>query len=132
MNHQIYSDPDFIKLQFSYLWIDVGIITFENFSKIKQKYFEGEDKNTGHCRWGAFNSFITTNSFISEEKFQMLYEIGKNDPDYAMGRSIIFDLVKRQDCPEALIDLAAADSDYTLAKHGLKYKKLKANTDRLF
>lgn len=55
MNHQIYSDPDFIKLQFSYLWIDVGIITVENFSKIKQKYFEGEDKNTGHCRWGAFN-----------------------------------------------------------------------------
>ncbi len=43
MSNQIIEDPDFIKLQFSQKWIDVGILTTENFDLIKQEYLKGED-----------------------------------------------------------------------------------------
>jgi hypothetical protein len=125
MSNQIIEDPDFIKLQFSQEWIDVGILNTENFELIKQEYLKGEDERTEHYRWGAFKSFMQLGNFLSLQEFYNLYEIGKNDPDYAMGRSIIFDIVQHPYCPEELIELITNDNDITLAKHALKYKSLR-------
>lgn len=125
MSNQIVEDPDFIKLQFSQKWIDVGILTPENFDSIKQEYLKGEDASTEHYRWGAFKSFMQLGNSLSPQEFYALYEIGKNDPDYAMGRSIIFDIVEHLSCPEELIEMLTNDNDITLAKHALKYKSLR-------
>lgn len=54
MNYQIIEDPDFVRLQFSKEWIDVGIITIENFTSIKKEYMKGKDHRTEHYRWAAF------------------------------------------------------------------------------
>jgi len=122
MSNQLSKYPDFIKFQFSQEWIDVGILTLNNFTSLKQEYLKGEDKRTEHYRYGAFRAFIQANKIISSKNFYTLYKIGKNDPDYSMGRAIIFDIIKHPCCPEETIELAAKDKDLTLSKYALKYQ----------
>jgi hypothetical protein len=118
-------DPVFLKLQFTSQWIDAGVITADYFELIRQEYLTGEDQNTEHYRWGAFRNFLKNNSYISRDSFFAIYELGRNDPDYSMGRAMRFDLIKRSDCPMELINTAINDTDTALAKHALKYKKLR-------
>lgn len=125
MNYQIIEDPNFVNLQFSQEWIDVGIITSEDFLSIKKEYIKGEDHRTEHYRWGAFRAFLEGNNFIYPEIFYKLYNLGKNDPDYSMGRAMIFEIIKRLDCPQELLDTAIGDGDITLARYALKLKSIR-------
>ena len=125
MNYEIIEDPLFLELQFSKEWIEVGIINIDIFASIKKEYMKGEDRRAEHYRWGAFRSFLQANDSIPQEKFYILYRLGKNDPDYSMGRATIFDILKRSDCPQELINLACNDSDMTLARHALKCKSIR-------
>jgi hypothetical protein len=125
MDESIIDDITFITLQFSKEWFEVGIITINNFALIKEEYLKGEDHRTEHYRWGAFNTFLKTNVFLEKEKFEILYKLGKQDPDYAMGRSMIFDIIERLDCPLELINTVTNDSDTVLAKHALKCKAIR-------
>ncbi len=125
MSNQIIEDPYFSKLQFSQEWVDIGILTNDKFCLIKQEYLKGEDEFTEHYRWGAFRTFMQAQNSLSPEELHALYKIGKNDPDYAMGRAILFDIIKHPSCPKELIELATNDNDVTLAKHALKWKLLR-------
>ncbi|MGL5875678.1 MAG: hypothetical protein ACRC2R_25500 [Xenococcaceae cyanobacterium] len=123
MQEKLIEDPVFDRLQFSQEWIDLGIITVDNFALIKKEYLKGKDLRTEHYRWGVFNVFIKNSDFIVRDKFYKLYQLGKKDPDYAMGRAMIFELIARLDCPKELIDTATNDCDVTLAKYALKCQK---------
>ncbi len=125
MSNLITEDPVFIELEFNQKWIEIGILNFDNFSVIKKEYLKGEDVRSEHYRWGAFKDFFKKSSSIKQSLFYILYDIGKNDPDYAMGRAIIFDIIQHIDCPLELIKLATNDSDFTLAKHALKYQAIR-------
>lgn len=123
MNYdEIIEDPLFTELQFSKEWIEAEIINIEVFASIKKEYIKGEDHRAEHHRWKAFRLFLQANDSIPEEKFNILYYIGKNDSDYSMGRAILFDILKRSDCPLELIDKTLNDNDVTLARHALKCK----------
>ncbi len=50
MSNQIIEDSDFTKLQFSQEWIDVKIVTTDNFTLIKQEYLKGEDGAPEHYK----------------------------------------------------------------------------------
>lgn len=127
MNHILIEDPIFIDLKFNQKWIEAGVINLENFASIKKEYMAGEDTNGEHYRWWAFRAFMQANKFISQEVFYQLYDLGKNDPDYSMGRAMIFDIIKRLDCPQELIDMAISDEDKTLVKHALKCNFFREN-----
>ena len=86
MNHKISKDPIFSMLGMNSDWLEIGIITNDNFWSIKEEYLRGEDNNTEHYRWGAFNKFFKFNDPLESEIFYRLYNLGKNDPDLAMGR----------------------------------------------
>ncbi len=122
MNQEFIEDQIFKELKFNRKWINAGIINSANFESIKKEYTTGEDKNTEHYRWYAFQKLMQANSVISQKIFYILYDIGKNDPDYSMGRAILFEILKRLDCPKKIIDIAIDDNDKVLAKHALKCK----------
>ena len=130
MNQELIEDQIFKELEFNRKWIEAGIINSTNFEFIKKEYIKGEDKNTEHYRWGAFRRFMQANSVISEKIFYILYEIGKNDPDYSMGGAILFDIIRRLDCPKKIIDIAIDDNDKVLAKHALKCKDIREKSNR--
>jgi hypothetical protein len=125
MNSEVIEDPIFSKLQFTSQWVSVGLVTDENFELVRQEYLRSEDQSSEHFRWGVFKDFLKKNSHMSKQTFFEIYELGKNDPDYPMGRAMRFDLIQRSDCPVELIDIAAADSDVALARHALKYKRIR-------
>ncbi len=92
---------------------------------IKQEYLKGEDPCSEHYRWGAFHKFMKQNKFIDISSFQILYDLGENDANYAMGRAILFELVDRIDCPLELIDRVINTGDFTLSKHAEKRKAIR-------
>jgi hypothetical protein len=122
-------DSVLIEIGFSDNWIKSGIISQENFLSIKENYLKSkqEDANTEHYRYAAFLSFISSNDKIDAEVFFILYELGKNDPDYYMGRSMLFKILDRQDCPIELLDAIISDDTTTFSKHALKIKNNREN-----
>jgi hypothetical protein len=123
MHQELYSDPVFLKLQFSQKWIELGLLSAVRFELIKHEYLTGEDAHAEHYRWNIFREFVTDNDFISEETFLEIYQLGEDDPDYSMGRAMRFDLIKRLDCPTSILEIALNGTDPVLAKHASKYKK---------
>jgi hypothetical protein len=122
MSSELTQDPIFQEIRFTQKWIDLGIIDPEKFAKIKLEYLKGEDRNTEHYRWGAFRDFLQKNKVILNEVFYQIYDLGKTDPDYPMGRAMRFDIIKRSDCPVELINLATEDKDKALSKRAHQLK----------
>jgi hypothetical protein len=69
---------------------------------------------------------LKSNDWIDKDVFLMLYSLGKNDSDYYMGRTMIFELFDHLDCPIELIDTVIREGDPTLSKHALKLKNNRA------
>ncbi|MGL6342652.1 MAG: hypothetical protein ACRC80_26360 [Waterburya sp.] len=124
MNNILIEDPIFNKLQFTQDWIDAGIIDSQSLAKIKEKYLEEKDDNYEHYRWFAFRSFLKVNPKISAETLHKIYILAKKDPDYGMGRSMRFQIIKHINCPVELIDIAIEDEDRGLSKQAMKLKEI--------
>jgi hypothetical protein len=125
------NDPIFNKMGFSNEWISSGIVSISNFPSIKDNYLENkdEDPSTEHYRWKAFQSFLKTNQQISSDVFRVLHELGINDLDRSLGYAIIFDIIRRNDCPIEVIEASINDDYYPLSKHAMKYKNLRLNKE---
>jgi hypothetical protein len=129
MNHQnIIDDPIFLILEFNDNWIEAGVINEDIFLSLKEEYLKGEDKFSEHYRWGAFKRFLASNHNINTETFHKLYNLGRNDLNYSMGRAMIFDVVNDLDCPMNLIDAAIKEGDFTLSKYASKCKTMRENS----
>ena len=88
MNNILTEDPIFDELKFNQEWIDTGIIDCQSFIQIKERYLTEDDNSSEHYRWLAFRNFLKKNKDISAKILHQIYFLGKNDPDYAMGRSM--------------------------------------------
>jgi hypothetical protein len=103
-------------LQFSDEWFRLGLITPARLNELEQEYRNGDDKDTEHYRWRIFNKFLEENESISDEMMRALYELGSNDPDPPMGGSIMADVLRLEDCPRDIIDLALRSERSHLVK----------------
>jgi hypothetical protein len=97
----------FQTLGFSQEWVDAGVVTPESLRRLEAEWVKGEDRHAEHYRWRAFWEFIEAQESLSESTARALYDIGANDPDSAMGGSIMADIVRRKDCPRDLLERAA-------------------------
>jgi hypothetical protein len=123
MHQEFSNDPVFLKLRFSHKWIELGLLSAGSFERIKHEYLTGEDPYTEHYRWKIFREFVINSGFISKETFLRIHQLSEDDPDYAMGRAMRFDLIKHLDCPTSILEIALNGADPVLAKHASKYKK---------
>jgi hypothetical protein len=90
-------------LEFSQEWIDLGIITPAKLKQLETLWTTREDVNTEHYRWGAFLDFIKSKVLLDAETANALYELGENDPDAAMGGSIMAHVLRHKNCPKSLL-----------------------------
>ena len=102
-------DPVFQELQFTKEWIELGLVNCDNFPEMKERYLKGMDNCTEHYRWGAFCDLMKSKQSFTEEMFYRIYDLGKKDPDPAMGRSMRIELVRLPNCPKDLLNLAIQD-----------------------
>ena len=124
MNNSLIKDHIFNELKFTKEWIDIGIVNSENFTYLKERYLKGEDTSTEHYRWEAFVKFIKENKEnLTQEIIHKTYCLAKDDPDIAMGRSMIFRILDLDNCPDELIDLATKDEYKGLSKHAFKIRE---------
>ncbi len=59
---------------------------------------------------------------ISHDAFYRIYDLGKKDPDPAMGRSMRVELIRHVDCPKDLVAIAIKD-DKDISQIVLKLQK---------
>lgn len=106
----------FRTLEFSQAWIDLEIITPAKLKQLEAAWATGEDTNTEHYRWGAFLDFIKLKASLDEQTAKALYDLGENDPDSAMGGSMMVHILKRKDCPRDLLERGAKSEKKFLQK----------------
>jgi hypothetical protein len=106
----------FRELEFSQEWIDLGIITPAKLKQFEVEWATGEDTNTEHYRWRAFLDFIEHIKSLDENTARALYNLGANDPDGAVGGSIMANILRRKDCPKDLLELASKSEEKFLRK----------------
>ncbi|CAM4135999.1 hypothetical protein [Deinococcus marmoris] len=80
------------------------------------RWAEGIDFNLEHYRWSAFAQFLWTNSILTSTQFDCLWDLGTSDPDQAMGRAMLFELISQPDCPGTLLERAASSQHTALAR----------------
>ena len=123
MEKSLLEDRIFKKLKFTKKWIQLGIVDSDSFIKLKKRYLKGEDTSDEHYRWAAFTNFVENKKNLPQQLLYEIYDLGKNDPNPAMGRSMKFRIIALDNCPEDLIDLAIQDEYKGLSKHALKIKE---------
>lgn len=101
---------------FTAAWVEEGILTRPVLGKLCARWAEGADSNLEHYRWLAFAQFLRATRTLTPTQFDRLWALGRSDPDQAMGRAMLFELILRRDCPEALLERTALSQHTALAR----------------
>jgi hypothetical protein len=95
-------------LKFSRRWFELGVVDDAWIAGAIRQYRESGDANDEHYRYGAFCHYLRKHPELTPQQCHALFELGANDPDSVMGTSIMLDILRRIECPDALYDIAAA------------------------
>jgi hypothetical protein len=95
-------------LGFTPAWFALGVVDHTLLARQRAEWDKGEDENTEHYRYRAFREFLASQDQLTPELATALFELGANDPDPAMGGSIMADIVRLPKCPPNVLDAAVA------------------------
>lgn len=101
---------------FTDAWVEQGVLTRPVLAGLCARWADGTDVNLEHYRWSAFKQFLLANRTLTSTQFDHLWDLGRLDPDQAMGRAMLFEVILRRDCPRALLERAALSHDTALAR----------------
>ena len=105
-----------VMLGFSEPWFALGVATEETLALAKTAYEASDDDSGEHYRYGAFLRYLSQHRPLAPPIAEALYELGNADPDYAMGGSIMADIVDLPECPPAVIAKALASDRQHLVR----------------
>ena len=95
-------------LGFTPAWSALGVVDDAVLAWQRTEWDKGEDDNTEHYRYWAFREFLAAHRPLAPELAAALFELGESDPDWAMGGSIMADIVHLPECPPAVLNAAVA------------------------
>ena len=95
-------------LGFTPAWFAAGIVDDVLLARLRAEWDKGEDDNTEHYRYRAFQEFLVGHRPLTPELAGILYELGAADTDQAMGGAIMADIVRLPECPASVLDAALA------------------------
>jgi hypothetical protein len=103
-------------LGFTPAWFALGVVDDVVLARQRSEWDKGEDRNAEHYRYGAFRAFLATRRPLTPELAAALFELGAADPDQSMGGAMMADVVRRPECPPAVLDAALASGHKHLAR----------------
>ena len=106
----------FRELEFSQEWIELGITSQARLVQLEAEWLASDDRNSEHYRWRAFLDFMQLQVSLDPLVAKRLYDLGANDPDDAMGGSMMAHVLRRTDCPKELLQAAAVSDEKFLRK----------------
>lgn len=103
-------------LGFTPAWFDLGVVDQSFLEKARAKWDKGDDPNTEHYRWWAFREFLAARRPLPPNLAVALYELGAADADSGMGGSMMSAIVYLSECPQTVLDAAAASGKRHLVR----------------
>jgi hypothetical protein len=103
-------------LGFTPAWYALGIVDQAFLDRARTRWDNGEDYNTEHYRYWAFQEFLKAHRPLSAELATVLYELGAADADEGMGGAIMAAIVYSPECPQAVLAAASASGRPHLVK----------------
>jgi hypothetical protein len=89
-------------LKFGPRWFALGIIDEEALALTIRNFRASRDDGDEHWRYGAFKWFLNQHPRLTGEQCEGLFELGAEDPHWAMGQSIMLEVLDRPECPGSL------------------------------
>jgi len=90
-------------LRFTPRWFELKVVDEETLALICRNFRAGNDSQAEHWRYGAFMYFLDQHSVLTAELCEGLFELGGDDPDFAMGTSIMLQVLARRECPDEIL-----------------------------
>lgn len=88
-------------LKYDQLWLDYGVLTLDLLQNQVKEFSHDKDKNTEHYRYKAFINYLGSQSTLSDELVNKLFEIIKIDPDIFMASAMALDILKTKAITES-------------------------------
>jgi hypothetical protein len=110
-------------LQLSDQWLRLGLLTQDELCALGQEYEAGEDKNAEHNRYRVFRRYLASHSPLPSQMAEALYELGREDPNPAMGGAMMRDIVGLAECPTDMLEKALASEEKHLVR-GARQRQL--------
>jgi hypothetical protein len=89
-------------------WYALGVVDSAFLDRARARWDSGEDPHTEHYRYWAFQEFLEAHRPLTPGLALALYELGAADADAGMGGAIMANIVHQPECPEAVLNAAAA------------------------
>jgi hypothetical protein len=103
-------------LKFSDQWLRLGLLTEDELCALGQEYEAGKDKNEEHYRYRLFRRYLSSHRPLPPQMAEALYELGREDPDPAMGGAMMRDIVGLAECPAGVLEKASASGEKHLVR----------------
>lgn len=82
-------------LKYTVQWIKLGILTDKICQVQRQQWSKIDaDRNTEHCRYGAWRAFWGARSAITNEQLNQCIALAASDVDPGMGKAMMHDMLK--------------------------------------
>jgi hypothetical protein len=104
------------QLQFNDQWLQLGLLTEDELCALSREYEMSEDKNTEHYRYRVFRNYLDSHRPLSPTLVDALYDLGKEDPDPAMGGAMMHEMVGLAECPANVLEKALASGETTWSR----------------
>lgn len=104
------------RLQFSDQWLRLGLLTEDEIRALGEEFEAGEDKNAEHYRYRVFQRYLSSHKPLPPQMAEALYELGREEPDPAMGGAMMRDIVGLAECPASVLAQALATGEKHLVR----------------
>jgi hypothetical protein len=96
------------RLGFTPAWYGLGIVDEAFLERARARWDKGDDSNTEHYRWWAFSEFLAARRPLAPDLASALYSLGAGDADPGMGGAMMSAILYLPECPQTVLDAAAA------------------------
>ncbi len=104
------------QLGFTPAWYALGVVDQAFLERARARWDTGEDEYTEHYRYRVFGEFVASHRPLSPGLAVALYQLGEADEEPGMGGSMMAAIVWSPECPEAVLDMAAASGQRHLIR----------------
>ena len=93
-------------LKFTDAWLDIGIVDEKRVEHIAAEFRFADDQHAEHYRYCEFRAFLEQQQPLDHSVARSLFDLGAREPDLSMGMAMMLDILRRDDCPWVLYELA--------------------------
>lgn len=96
-----------LRLGYSQLWLDSGILTIDNLEKQIKELNLGEDENTEHYRYRTFINYFHQQASFENNTLNQVIHLLQTDCDKTMAGSATVDLLRKSSLTDEQFDTVA-------------------------